>query len=116
MSRMFYLLETLPAAGGQRGGKPADAQFMGFAGSGYESQREALLAATPTLRLAFQAKDAVQPLFVVIVTINPLNSEAFGMAFALVLADLVLLKGVDIGIIIEYGGTHTIIEQPFNNG
>jgi hypothetical protein len=50
------------------------------------------------------------------VTINPLNSEAFGMAFTLVLADLVLLKGVDIGIIIEYGGTHTIIEQPFNNG
>ena len=60
--------------------------------------------------------DVVLPLLVVVVAVDPLQSEALGMSLALLLANLVFLAWEDIGIVIENGGAQTVCKHPLNNG
>jgi hypothetical protein len=52
----------------------------------------------------------------VVVAINPGESETLCMAFALVLTDFVFLEGKDIRIVIENGRTNIMLYQPLYNG
>lgn len=51
----------------------------------------------------------------VIVAVYPTDAEAFGMTFALIFADVVLLTGVDIGIEVEDGWADIVLEHPLDN-
>ena len=115
MTCTLYLLQTFPTAGGQRGGEIGDAQLLCLLGCLDKSQREALLTATSTLRFSLQSTDALTPRFVVVVAIYPLQTQRLRMAFALVLADFVFFARIDVGIIIEDGGTYTMLYQPLDD-
>ena len=52
----------------------------------------------------------------VVVAFYPADAEALGVTLALLLSDLVLLARPDVGVVIEYGGTHPIGHQPLHNG
>ena len=52
----------------------------------------------------------------VVVTINPSDAKTFCMTFALLLADFILLKRVDVGVEIEDGGMDVVLQHPLDNG
>ena len=64
---------------------------------------------------SFKPTDVLPPLLVVVVSIDPSESETLCMTFTLVLADLVLLKRIDIRIVIEYHRTDVVLHQPLDN-
>ena len=68
------LLETLPAAGGQRGGKIRDAELLSLAGGSGKTQGKALFAATATLGFVLQSADMLQPRRMVVVVVNPADA------------------------------------------
>ena len=51
----------------------------------------------------------------VVVTVYPLNTQTFCMTLALLLADFILLKRVDVGVEIEDGGTDVVLQHPLDN-
>ena len=112
----FYLLQTLPTAGSQRRRKILNTKTFRFLSGSLQSKREALFAASAPFRLSLQTADALQPMVVVVVAIDPPDTEALSMALTLVLADLVFLKGEDVRIIIEDGGAHVVGQHPLHNG
>ena len=116
LSCPFYLFQTLPATGGQRGGEIAEAQLLSLTSRLGESQRETLFTAKSPFGLVLQPADVTTPCFVVVVAVNPTDAQTLGMTFALVFSNLVLLTRPDIRVIIEYGGAHAIVHQPLNNG
>ena len=110
------LFQTLPTAGGQRGGEIRNAEFLCLTGCRRQTHKEALLTAMSTLRFTLKSLDTATPRGVVVVAINPLNAQRLSVAFTLVLADVILLARPDIGIVIENRGAHTIGQQPLDNG
>ena len=68
------LLDALPARRCQRGGKEVQALTTGFTGCCREAKLEAQAAAAAALGFALQSADAVEPLLVVVVAINPLDT------------------------------------------
>ena len=52
----------------------------------------------------------------VVITINPWYAETVGMAFALILANIVFLSGVDVGVEVEDGGVDAVREHPLHYG
>jgi hypothetical protein len=64
----------------------------------------------------FQTAYSRQPAFVVVVTINPTQSLALGMALALLLTLLVFFPWPDVRIKIEYGGTKPVQYHPLHYG
>ena len=52
----------------------------------------------------------------IVVAVNPWDIEAFGMAFAFVLADFVFFAGIDVGVKIEDGGANVVLEHPLDDG
>ena len=113
--RTVDLLQVLPAAGGQRRGKTAEAPLRGRLCRRHQPQAEALLAAAAALRLLLQSADALEPLLVVVVAVNPLQPQTFGMALALLLANLILLARPDVRVIIKDGGLYVALHQPLYN-
>ena len=91
------------------------AEFLGFLRCLCQSERKALLTATSPLWFVLQAADAFTPLFMIVVTIDPRQSQCFRMAFTLVLSDLIFLTGPDIRIVIEYRRTDIMLHQPLDN-
>ena len=116
LSGTLNLLQTLPTAGGQRSGKIADSQFLSLPCRLHEAQHEALFAAAAPLRFMLQATDTLSPCSVVVVTVYPSQAQALGMSLALVLADVVLLAGEDVRIIIKNGWAYLMLHQPFYDG
>ena len=116
MTGTFYLFKAFPSGRGQSGGKILDAQPFGHLSCCCQTQGEALLTTMATLRFPLQAMYAAKPRLVVVVTINPLQTEAFRMTLALVLAYLILLTGIDIGIEIEDDRYYAVSQQPLYNG
>ena len=84
--------------------------------AGRAKKGETLLTTGATFRLALQSLYILAPLLMMVITINPLDAQALSMTFALVLSNLVFLKRVDIWVIIEYGGAHTMSHQPLYDG
>ena len=52
----------------------------------------------------------------VVVAIQPSKAEAFGMPFAFRFSDFVFLSGVDVGVVVEDGGTDVVLQHPFHDG
>ncbi len=52
----------------------------------------------------------------VVVGIDYLETEAFGVAGAFIFALEIFLKGVDVGVAIVDGGSDAVLEQTFDNG
>ena len=51
----------------------------------------------------------------VVVTVNPTDAEALGMALALPFANLVFLARPDVGVIIEDRGAHAVGHEPLDD-
>ena len=47
----------------------------------------------------------------IIICVNDLQSERLGISGSLVLADFVLLPGIDVGITIIYNGSNAVLKQ-----
>ena len=86
-----------------------DAKLVGLEGGGRETEVEALEAARASFWLLLKSCYLLQPCFVVVVAINPLQAKGFGMAFAFGFADVVFLAWVDVGIEIENGGADVVV-------
>lgn len=110
------LLKTLPPRRSQRGGEVAQPQLTGLLRRSQQPHVEALLTAAAALGLMFQSLHAAAPSLVVVVAVNPCQAETLGMAFALLLADVVLLAGPDVGIKIEDSGAHAVLQHPLHDG
>ena len=110
------LLQALPSAGGQGGSEVTDSQLRGFTCRGQQSHAEALLTTESSFGLVLQPANALQPRVVVVVAVNPADTQRFGMALALVLTDVVLLSRPDVWIVIEDSGAHVMQQQPLHNG
>lgn len=63
-----------------------------------------------------ESLNLLEPLLVVVITINPRYAETVGMALALILANIVFLSGVDVGVKVKDGGADVVLEHPFDNG
>ena len=111
----FYLFQTFPTTGGQRCSKIAEAEFLSLTSRLRQSQCEALFAAQSPFWLVLQPANARTPSFMVIITINPFQSQTLSMALTLVFADLIFLTRPDIGVKIVDRWTHAIRHQPFHN-
>ena len=81
-----------------------------------EPELEALETASSPFGLVFQTFDAFQPVLVVIVRIYDLQAKGFGIAGALVLADLIFLARVDIWIAVIYDGSDSVLHQALDDG
>ena len=110
------LVEALPAGGGEGGGEVGDAELLGLEGGGGETDAEALEAAGTAFGFVFESLDLLEPALVVVVAVYPTDAEAVGMAFAFVFADFVFLEGVDVGVVVEDGGTDVVLEHPLDDG
>ena len=102
MTCTLNLFQTLPSAGGQCRGEIADTECLGLLRRGRQPQQETLFAASSSLRLSLQSAHILSPLLVIIVAIDPGQTQPLRMTFTLLFADLVLLPGPDIRIVIEY--------------
>ena len=110
------LVEALPAGGGEGGGKVGDAELLGLEGGGGEADTEALEATGTSFGFVFESLDLLEPVLVVVVAVYPTDAEAVGMALAFVFADFVFLEGVDVGVVVEDGGTDVVLEHPLDDG
>ena len=115
-SSLVDLIEALPTGGGEGGGKVRDAECFCLEGSGGEADAEALQTTPTAFGLMLETLNLLEPLFVVIIAVNPWDVEAVGMAFALVLADIVFFAWVDVGIEVKDGRTDVVLEHPLDNG
>ena len=79
-----------------------------------ETEAETKLATASTLWLLLQSTHGTEPFAVVVVGIYPSYAKTLSMAFALILTYLVFLKRKDVGIIIIYGGTYAVLQQPLD--
>lgn len=110
------LVEVFPTGGGEGGGEVGDAEFLGFEGGGEKARTEAPFTARATLWFVFESSHLGEPCFVVVVAVNPWDVEAFGMAFAFVLANFVFFARVDVRVVVEDGGTNVVLEHPLDDG
>ena len=110
------LFDALPARRGEGGGEPRESQLLRFACCCGQTQGEAKFAATSAFGFVLQSAYVVFPLLVVVVAVDPSHPEAISMPLALLLADLIFLKRVDVGIVIEDDGAQTMSQQPLDNG
>ena len=115
MAGILYLFQTFPTRGRQRSSEVFDTEFFGFSSCNSQTERKAQFTATASLWFSFESTDVLPPMFVVVVAINPCESETLCMALTLVLADLILLKRIDIRIVIEYHRTNIVLHQPLDN-
>jgi hypothetical protein len=81
-----------------------------------ETKLETQTAATAALGFALQSADAVEPLLVVVVAINPTDAQRVGVALAFVFTDVVFFAWVDVGVIIKYGRTDVVGQHPLYDG
>ena len=118
-----YLVEVFPAGRGEGSGKERNTEFLRLARRSQQTVIETRLAALAALRLVLQTLHGTEPFFMAVpawpavsgdspVVINPLDAERLGMSLRFVLADLVLLEGVDIGIEIVDDGRDVMRQQP----
>ena len=93
-----------------------DAKLVGLEGGSSETEAEALEAARASFWFLLKPCYLPQPFFVVVVAVNPLQANGFGMAFAFGFADVVFLARVDVGIEIKNGGADVVVQHPLDNG
>jgi hypothetical protein len=110
------LVEALPTGGGEGGGKIGDSEGLGLEGGGGETDAEALEAAGSPFGFVFETLDLLEPLFMIIIAVNPGDVEAVGMTFALILSDVVFFTGIDVGVEVEDSGTDIVLEHPLHDG
>ena len=90
--------------------------MLGLEGGGGETDAEALEASGTAFGFVFEASDLLQPCLVVVVAVYPADAEAVGVTLALVLADVVLLAGEDVGVEVEDGRSDVVPEHPLDDG
>ena len=81
-----------------------------------EPELEAFEAASSPFRLVFKAFDIFQPVFMIVVGIDDFQTEGFGIAGALPLADLIFLARIDVGIAVVYDRSDSMIHQTLDDG
>ena len=90
--------------------------FRCVSGSIEKAHPEALKTAGTALGFTFKAFYATLPRSVVIIGIDYLKTKACGISAALLLANEILLIGVDVGIAVVYGGNVIVCQHPLNDG
>ena len=115
-SCLVDLVEALPTGGGEGGGKIGDSEGLGLEGGGGETDAEALEAAGSPFGFVFETLDLLEPLFMIVIAVNPGDVEAVGMTFALILSDVVFFTGIDVGVEVEDSGTNIVLEHPLYDG
>lgn len=116
VSGFIYLLQTLPAAGGQGSGNDRKAMFMSITGRIKQPHPEAAEASAAPLRLILHTFDVAKPCLVVIIGIDNLQAEGQGIARTFLLADVVFLQRIDVGVAIIDDGSNSMLHQTFDNG
>ena len=115
MTSPIDLFETLPTTGSKGCREVLQSKFFRLPGSLRQTECKALLTPSAPFRFTLKATHILSPLVMIIIAINPSETETLCMAFTLVLADLIFLTGKDIGIIIEYCWANPIGEHPLHN-
>lgn len=110
------LVEVFPTGGGEGSGKVGNAEMLGFEGCGGETNAETLEATGTTFGFMFESLNLLEPVVMVVVTIEPGDVEAVGMTLAFIFANVVFLMGVDVGVEVKDVGTDVVLEHPLDNG
>ena len=116
MTSMLYLFEALPAAGSQRRSEVSEAQHLSLTGCCRQTEGKTLFAPSAPFWLFLKTANVLQPLLMVVVSVNPSYAKTLCMALALLFTDLILLTWPDVWIVIEYGRAHAIGKHPLYNG
>ena len=90
--------------------------FVSITGSVQQAHLEATEATSSPLRFLFHPFDVTEPVFVIVIGIHYLQAKRLGITGTLVLADVVLFEGIDIGIAIVDDGSDAILHQAFDDG
>ena len=88
---------------------------MGLQRGRLQTIGKTLQTAAATFRFSFQSPHCLQPSFMIIVTINPSDSETLCMALALLLSDIILLSGPDIRVKIKDGRPYVVLHHPLDD-
>ncbi len=107
------LVESLPSRGCKCCRKDAKSKFLRLFCSLQKSYAKTFEAPPAAFWLSLKARNSLAPCFVVVVAVYPLDVQRLCVAFALVLARLILLAWEYVRIIIEYCGLKSVCEHPF---
>ncbi len=109
----FVPKRALPSRGGKRCRKNTKSKFLRLFCSLQKSYAKTFEASPAAFWLSLEATNSLAPCFVVVVAVYPLDFQRLCVAFALVLARLILLAWEYVRIIIEYCGLKSVCEHPF---
>jgi hypothetical protein len=85
-------------------------------GSAQKAELETFQAAASPFRLGFQTFDGLQPVLVVIVSIDDFQPQGLSISGALILADLIFLTRIYVRIAIIYDRSDSVLEQMLDDG
>ena len=114
-TRLGNLLKTLPTGRGERRSEIGQPKLSCLQSGSLQAESETLQATAASLGLTLQSSDNLQPLLMIVVAINPLQSKTLCMPFTFLLADFILLTREDIWIEIIYGGTDVMSKHPLHD-
>ena len=104
LASLHNLVVAFPSAGIKGGREGAESVFRCILGGTQQTHPETLKTAGSALGLTFKAFYAALPGGVVVIGIDYVKTLCGGVSGALLLADKVLLIGVDVGIAVVDGG------------
>lgn len=105
------LVEGLPAGGCEGAGDYPETMGYGIFCRSQQSELEAFEAAPSPFRFGFQTLDSLQPVFMVVVSIDYFKTEGLCIPRALVLADFIFLAGIYVRIAIIYYRSDSVFHQ-----
>ena len=105
------LVEGLPAGGCEGAGDYPEAMGCGIFCRSQQSELEAFEAAPSPFRFGFKTLDSLQPVFMVVVSIDYFKTEGLCIPRALVLADFIFLAGIYVRIAIIYYRSDSVFHQ-----
>lgn len=111
-----YLVNVLPAGGGEGRAYDLEAVFTGILCGVQEPHPEAFRAAAAPLRLALQPFHAGEPAGVFIIRINNLQAQRLCIAAAFVLAYKIFLLRIYIRVAVIYDRLYTAAQQALDYG
>ena len=86
------LLDAFPTRRSQGGGEMANSHLMGETGGGHQPHLKTAKTSFPPFWFTFQPFYGVQPCTMIVIAINPFESQRFSMALALLLANFIFLQ------------------------
>ena len=115
-ARFLNLLQAFPTTRSQGGGDHREAMLFGIFRSPQKPILKTFQTSWASLGFLFQTFHFLQPLGVVIIGVNDLQSQRLRIARTFVLTDVILFTGIDIGIAIIDGGRDAMLHQALDDG